>query len=146
MLKLRHEWHTTISVWAVRNLRRARWWQLFRRKRNHRRNLEENREHWLVSVWMTGFWEEISSLWFCAKFELYFSWFKCEMYITTSWMAKMLTLKSNYNLCQSRQCSYDVEASVFSPSRLLVHPQWRPSSNLGISGMFHDYNFLGLLF
>ena len=116
LLKLRHEWHTTISFWDRINLRRGRWLQLFWRKRNRQWNLEENREHWLVSVWINRFLEAISLLPFYAKFELYFSWFKCEMYITTSWMAEILTLKSNYNLRQSRECPYHVRAFEFSPS------------------------------
>jgi len=36
----------------------------------------------------------------CAKFEMFFSSFKCEMYITKSQMAELLMLKSNYNPCQ----------------------------------------------
>ena len=28
MLKLRYEWHTTISVWNTRNLRRGRWFKM----------------------------------------------------------------------------------------------------------------------
>ena len=94
LLKLRHECHTAISVWARRNLTIGRWFRLFWRKRNRQRNLEENREHWLVTVvsvwtlWTNGFREDIFLLPFCAKFELYFSLFKCEMYITTPRMAE----------------------------------------------------------
>ena len=47
------------------------------------------------------------------KFELYFSRFKCEMYITTSRMAEILMPKSNYNLC-----SCDVSPKVHSNSSI----------------------------
>ena len=40
LLKLGHEWHAVLSVWAGRNLRRGRWFRLFQRKRNCGRNLE----------------------------------------------------------------------------------------------------------
>ena len=78
--------------------------------------IEDNREHWPVSVWTlwtNGFQKGISLLPFCGKFELYFTWFKCEMYITTSRMAEIITLRSNYNQRQSRECSYDVRAFEF---------------------------------
>ena len=75
---------------------------------------------WLVSVWTNGFLEGISLLPFCAKFKLYFSWFKCELYITTSWMVEISTLTSNYNLRQSRECSYNIRSFEFSPSRLQI--------------------------
>jgi len=112
LLKLRHEWHTAISVWAGRNRRRGIWFRLFWRKQNRRRNLK-NREHWLVSVW-TLWTNGFSLLPFCAKFELYFSWFKCEMYIITARMAEILMLKSNYNLCQSRVLIWCQGIWVFS--------------------------------
>ena len=128
-LKLRHEWHTTISVWSGSNLKGGRRFRLIRRKWNYWRNPEENWEHWLVSVWTlwtNRFREGISLLPFCAKFELYFSWFKCEMYITTSRMAEILTLKNNYNPRQSRERSYDVRTFGFSPSSLRIYLPVQP--------------------
>ena len=46
LLKLCHEWHTTISVWARRNLTRGRWFKIAQKlmlKRNY--NLRQSREH-----------------------------------------------------------------------------------------------------
>jgi len=47
LLKLRHEWHTTIWIWARRNLTRGRWFKMAQKltlKRNY--NLRQFRERW----------------------------------------------------------------------------------------------------
>jgi len=60
-------------------------------------------------------------------------------------MAQILILKRNYNPCKSREGSHNVRAFEFSPSRLPVQPERRPSSNLDyfpismISNIFRDY-------
>jgi len=52
LVNLHHEWHLAISNWDRRTITIWGWFWLFRKKLNHRRKLQENREYYLVSMWI----------------------------------------------------------------------------------------------